>query len=91
VFPPESIFLPLVRSFALASGAIKGRRATQKRTLRLASRAFAVMKDVTSSASAMLILGERRMTADMIGFALIFAAAVCAMTQQGRKPAPQTP
>jgi drug/metabolite transporter (DMT)-like permease len=46
---------------------------------------------VVGVSSSMLMLGERPMTADMIGFALIFAAAVCVLTQPERKSAPQTP
>ncbi len=44
---------------------------------------------VVGVSSSMLMLGERPTTEDMIGFALIFAAAVCALTpldQEGPPP-----
>jgi drug/metabolite transporter (DMT)-like permease len=46
---------------------------------------------VVGVSSSMLMLGERPTTADMIGFALIFAAAVCVLTQPQRKPVAQMP
>jgi uncharacterized membrane protein len=39
----------------------------------------------------MLMLGERPTTEDMIGFALIFAAAVCVLTQPAQRTAAQAP
>ena len=46
---------------------------------------------VVGVSGSMLMLGERPTTADMIGFALIFAAAVCVLMQPGRRAAAQTP
>jgi drug/metabolite transporter (DMT)-like permease len=46
---------------------------------------------VVGVSSSMLMLGERPTTEDLIGFALIFAAAVCVLTQPARKPAAWTP
>jgi drug/metabolite transporter (DMT)-like permease len=46
---------------------------------------------VVGVSSSMMMLGERPTTEDLIGFALIFAAAVCVLTQPARKPAAQTP
>ena len=45
---------------------------------------------VVGVSGSMLMLGERPTTADMIGFALIFAAAVCVLMQPGRRAAAQT-
>jgi uncharacterized membrane protein len=39
----------------------------------------------------MLMLGERPTTEDMIGFALIFAAALCVLTQPAQRAAAQAP
>ena len=44
---------------------------------------------VVGVSGSMLMLGERPTTADMIGFALIFAAAVCVLMQPGRRAAAQ--
>jgi drug/metabolite transporter (DMT)-like permease len=41
--------------------------------------------------SSMLMLGERPTTEDMIGFALIFAAAACVLTQPAQRPVAQAP
>ena len=41
--------------------------------------------------SSMLMLGERPTTEDMIGFALIFAAAACVLTQPARRTVAQAP
>jgi drug/metabolite transporter (DMT)-like permease len=46
---------------------------------------------VVGVSSSMMMLGERPTTEDLIGFALIFAAAVCVLTQPARKAAPWTP
>ena len=46
---------------------------------------------VVGVSSSMLMLGERPTTEDMIGFALIFAAAMCVLTQPARKPAAWMP
>lgn len=46
---------------------------------------------VVGVSSSMLMLGERPTTEDMIGFALIFAAAVCVLTQPARRTAAQAP
>ena len=45
---------------------------------------------VVGVSGSMLMLGERPTTADMIGFALIFTAAVCVLMQPGRRAAAQT-
>lgn len=45
---------------------------------------------VVGVSGSMLMLGERPTTADMIGFALIFAAALCVLMQPGRRAAAQT-
>jgi uncharacterized membrane protein len=39
----------------------------------------------------MLMLGERPTTQDMIGFALIFAAAACVLTQPAQRTVAQAP
>jgi drug/metabolite transporter (DMT)-like permease len=41
--------------------------------------------------SSMLMLGERPTTEDMIGFALIFAAAACVLTQPAQRTVAQAP
>ena len=41
--------------------------------------------------SSMLMLGERPTTEDMIGFALIFAAAACVLTQSAQRTVAQAP
>ena len=46
---------------------------------------------VVGVTSSMLMLGEWPTTADMIGFALIFAAAACVLMPAGKRPAAQTP
>ena len=46
---------------------------------------------VVGVSSSMLMLGERPTTEDMIGFALIFAAAVCVLTQPAHRTAAQAP
>ena len=46
---------------------------------------------VVGVSSSMLMLGERPTTEDMIGFALIFAAAVCVLTQPAQRTAAQAP
>ncbi|MGA7485767.1 MAG: DMT family transporter [Xanthobacteraceae bacterium] len=45
---------------------------------------------VVGVTSSMLMLGERPTTADMIGFAMIFAAAICVLMPAGKRPAGQT-
>jgi drug/metabolite transporter (DMT)-like permease len=46
---------------------------------------------VVGVSSSMLMLGERPTTEDMIGFALIFAAALCVLTQPAQRAAAQAP
>ena len=46
---------------------------------------------VVGVSSSMLMLGERPTTEDMIGFALIFAAALCVLTQPAQRTAAQAP
>ena len=46
---------------------------------------------VVGVSSSMLMLGERPTTEDLIGFALIFAAAVCVLTQPAQRTAAQAP
>jgi drug/metabolite transporter (DMT)-like permease len=46
---------------------------------------------VVGVSSSMLILGERPTAEDMIGFALIFAAALCVLTQPAQRTAAQAP
>ena len=46
---------------------------------------------VVGVSSSMLMLGERPTAEDMIGFALIFAAALCVLTQPAQRTAAQAP
>ena len=46
---------------------------------------------VVGVSSSMLMLGERPTTEDLVGFALIFAAAVCVLTQPAQRTAAQAP
>ena len=46
---------------------------------------------VVGVSSSMLMLGERPTAEDMIGFALIFAAALCVLTQPAQRTAAQVP
>ena len=46
---------------------------------------------VVGVSSSMMMLGERPTTEDLIGFALIFAAAVCVLTQPAQRTAAQVP
>jgi drug/metabolite transporter (DMT)-like permease len=46
---------------------------------------------VVGFSSSMLMLGERPTTEDMIGFALIFAAALCVLTRPAQRAAAQAP
>jgi drug/metabolite transporter (DMT)-like permease len=46
---------------------------------------------VVGITSSMLMFGERPTTEDMIGFALIFAVAACALTQPAQRTVTQAP
>ena len=46
---------------------------------------------VVGITSSMLMLGERPTTEDVIGFALIFAAAACVLTQPAQRTVAQAP
>jgi hypothetical protein len=83
---------PPQRSFDPASGGIKGARCgSQQRLPTVTASLGSLSTPVVGITSSMLMLGERPTTQDMIGFALIYAAAACVLTQPAQRTVAQAP
>jgi drug/metabolite transporter (DMT)-like permease len=87
-----AIHSPPQRSFDPASGRIKSARCGSQQRLPTATASLGSLSTpVVGITSSMLMFGERPTTEDMIGFALIFAVAACALTQPARRAVAQAP